>query len=301
MHHGVQKRLSTARLLIRTVSTISIAVFLTLGTGPVLAGDHTGTGSVSAVLDGFVAISVTDDTIADLAAAPSPSDPGPRAFSTADGFTFSNGFSNTQALLSMTITSATDSGASSTKEVQGTTHTIADWIFILQDANANFATYETTGTFDAGNGAAYTEPGGFNKDSFGTLDIRTYDKTTPADEGDDNLTIHWIYDSSDNVYMFDTTDKDFTNTNGEQTVHPASVLAQGDDYTFAVADNDYAVTAVADAGSNYVPTLRMAWQIDFDAAGSVTQDAYLLIDFPSGTPQDTYSVTLTATMAELTD
>lgn len=262
-------------------------------------GAETGTGSVSAVLGGFVEISVTDGTIAGLTATPTSSDPGPRAYSTADGFTFSNGFTNTRGLLSLDITNAVDGSASSTKTVQGTAHTIADWIYILQGTNDNFATYETTGTFDA-DAASYTAPGGFTKDSQGTFTIRFYDKTAPADGGDGTVTVHWIYDSGSNQYYFDSTDKDFTNSNGEQLVNPQSKLDESTGYTYTVADNAYGVTSVAGAGSNYVPTVRLSWQLDFSTAGSLTRDAYLLIDFPSGTPSDTYSITTTATIAQLT-
>jgi hypothetical protein len=259
----------------------------------------TGTGTVSAVLGSFVEISVLDGSIAPLAATPTPSDPGPRAYSTADGFSFSNGFSNTQALMSMEITSAQDGAASSTKTVQGTVHTIADWIFVLQGGRDNFGTYQVTGTFDA-DAASYTAPGGFSKDSQGTLEIRYYDKDAPADEGDGNITVYWIYDAGENQYYFDATDKDFTNENGEQLVNPSSKLDAGSGYTYTIAGNEYAVTTVGGVGANYVPTLRMAWQVDFDPLGSVTNDAYLLIDFPSGTPNDTYSITMTTTIAQLT-
>lgn len=258
-----------------------------------------GTGSVSATLGTFVEISVTDNAIAAFSATPTSSDPGPRAFSTADGFTFSNLYSNTRAMFSLDVTSATDGSASSTKTVQGTTHTIADWVYIRTDNNDNFATYETAGAYDAA-AAGYTAPGGFTKDSQGTFTISYYDTTTPADGADGTTTVNWIYDATANQYYFDSTDKDFTNANGEALVNPASKTGLSSDYNYTVNDNGYGVTSVAAAGANYVPTVRLAWQIDFSTAGSVTQDAYLLFDFPSGTPSDTYSVTVTATATQLT-
>lgn len=274
------------------------AVALLLVTGSTLAAT-TGTGSVDAVLNGFVEISVTDSTIAAFSSTPTSSDPGPRAFSTADGFTFSNGFTNTRSLLDVDITTAQNSEPSSTVTVQGTEHTIANWIYVLQGTNTHFTTFETVGTYDATAGD-YTAPGGFTKDSQGTFTIRYYDKTTPADGGDGTTTVNWIYDATANKYMFDTADKDFSNANGEATVWPSSKTGQTTNYAYEVSGNTYGVTSVAAAGANYVPTVRLAWQIDFSTAGSTTKNTYLLVDFPSGTPQDTYSITLTGTSTQLT-
>lgn len=280
------------------LAAFALTLLMIISIGPTQAAT-TGTGSASAVLGGFVEISVTDGTIAAFSVTPSSSDPGPRAYSTADGFAFSNAFTNTRSLFSMDITSATDSSASSTKTVQGATHTIADWIYILQGTQTHFTTYEVTGTYDA-TAASYTTPGGFTKDSQGTFTIRSYDKTTPADGGDATTTVNWIYDSGANQYYFDATDKDFTNANGEALVNPSSKLDQATGYTHTIAGNTYSVTSVAGSGSNYVPTVRLGWQVDYDTAGSVTRNAYLLVDFPSGTPTDTYSITLTTSIAQLT-
>lgn len=289
-------RVSRAGIVLRLSAVIVTATVMVMAAGPAQAS--TGTGSVSATLGGFVELSVTDGSIAALSATPTSSDPGPRAYRTDDGFQFSNGFTNTRALLSMDITSANDGSASSTKTVQNTVHTIADWIYVLQDGNANFATYQTTGTFDATAGD-YTAPAGFDA-SQGTLTIRAYDKNDPADEGDQNITVNWAYDSGNNQYYFDAVDKDFTNGNGEELVHPSNKADEISGYTFTAAGNTYAVTSVGDGGSNFVPTIQMGWEIDIDPLGSVTNDAFLLIDFPSGTPTDTYSITMTAAIAQLT-
>lgn len=285
--------------LFRTLWTVLVTMFFVVGLTPGVHAATSGTGSVSAAVSGFVEISVTDSTIAAFSASPSSSDPGPVVSSTADGFTFSNLYSNTRAMFDMDITAATDSGASSTETIQGTTHTIADWIYIRQDSGANFGTYETTGTFDA-TAADYTAPGGFTKDSQGTFTITYYDASSPTDGGDGTTTVNWIYDSSANKYMFDTADKDFSNANGEAAVWPSSKTGQSSNYAYSVNGNGYVVTSVAGSASNYVPTVRMGWQVDYSTSASVTQDAYALIDFPSGTPADTYSFTLTSTVTQLT-
>ncbi len=276
-----------------------VAALLAVGMSilPIAQAATTGTGTASAVVSGFVEISVTDSTIAAFTATPTSSDPGPRVSSTSDGFTFSNLYSNTRSMFSMDITSATDSGSSSTETVQGTTHTIADWVYVRQDSGANFGTYEVVGTYDS-NAAAYTAPGGFTKSSQGTFTIRYYVAASPTDGGDGTTTVNWIYDSSANQYYFDATDKDFTS--GAQLVNPVSKTGQTQYYTYTVNANAYGVPSVAGAGSNYVPTVRMAWQVDFSTSASTTKSAYLLIDFPSGTSADTYSVTMTTTISALT-
>ena len=288
------QRASSVHKVVTTVLLVFAIALL-----PAALAATTGTGTVTTTLGEFVEITFTDSTIAAFSATPSSADPGPRAFSTSDGFTVTNLFSNTRGALTYDITSATDGSASSTKQVQGTTHTIADWVYVKLGSGSYFTTYETVGTFDA-SAASYTAPGGFTKDSQGTFAIRRYDATTPADGGDGTTTVNWIYDSGANKYMFDTADKDFSNANGEATVWPISKLDETSGYTYAVQGNAYAVSSVAGAGSNYVPTVRLGKQADFSGLASVTEDIFLLIDFPSGTPGDTYSVTLTATMSQVT-
>ncbi|MBW3581731.1 MAG: hypothetical protein KY455_01410 [Euryarchaeota archaeon] len=278
---------------------MALAIAFGLALAPATHAATSGTGTVSATVGKFVELSVTDATIAAFSASPTSSDPGPVVKDNTDHFRFSNVFSNTRAMFSMDITSATDGSASATKTIQGTTHTIADWVYLRQDANQKYGTYETTGVYDA-SAASYTAPGGFTKDSQGTFQIKTYDKDSPTDGGDSTITVNWIYESAGNRYYFDAVDKDFTNGNGEAQVNPSSKTDQASGYTYTAGTNAYGVTSVANSGSNYVPTVRMAWQVDYSTAASVTKDAYVLIDFPSGTPADTYSITLTATVTQLT-
>lgn len=258
----------------------------------------TGTGTVSSVVGGFVEISVTDGSIASISATPSSSDPGPIAKDNSDKFTFSNLYSNTRAMFDMDVTTAQNAAASSTVTVQGASHTIADWIHLRQDTNQDFQTYEVVGTFDA-TAASYTAPGGFSKDSQGTFTITTYDKDAPTDGGDATITVNWIYDSTANQYYFDTANKDFSEGGAEVLVNPSSKTGQSTNYGATVGTNKYTVASVAGSGSNYVPTVRMGWQVDYSTSASITKDAYVLIDFPSGVPADTYSFTVTTTVTKL--
>lgn len=250
-------------------------------------------GNGSGRIHPFAEVDVLDAIVAPFALTPSTSDPGPRAFSTSDGFTFSNGDTNVRSVLSLDVTSATNGAAAATVVVQGTTHTIADWFYAAQDSGTAFTTVRAVGAFDS-SAASYATPPSFTKSSQGTVTLRRYTTPSPSDNGA-TLIVNWVYDATPNKYLFDAADKDFTNGNGEATVWPLSVENKAD-YTFSGGGNSYAITSVANAGSNYVPTVQTAWNIDWSNQASVSKDAFVLVDVPAGAPRDAYSYTLTATI-----
>lgn len=245
----------------------------------------------------FAEVQVSDDTVSGFTATPTSADPGPRVWSNTDKMRFNSRYTNTKTVLLLEIANAQTSGGSSTVTVQGTLHTITDWIHIRTGASDYFAKVTATGVYDSDTGA-YTAPGGFTTASQGTISLAYYDKTTPPDGGTGG-TVYWIYDSGQNVYMFDTADKDFTNGNGEVTVAPVANKGEST-YSLTFQGNDYSVASVGASGANYVPSMKIGWEAEpAGSAGGRNYDAYMLIDFPSGAPTDSYSFTVEGTIHKL--
>lgn len=272
------------------VAAVLIAVaFATVSAEAANNGQGQGTFKVRP----FAEMQTSDAAVAPLSGTPTSDDPGPRVWDDVDRLQFNARYTNTRHIVLLEVSSATDSQAATTMTVQGTTHTIADWVHARTDQTTKYATVRASGTHDANDGA-YTVPGGFTQDGQGTVAIRTYDRTTPEDGGTPT-TIHWAYDSSQDRYWFDTADKDFTNGNGETEVSPASKKASLT-YLFAASGINYAVTSVGDAGSGFVPTIAQGWDKQPGKANGEDFDAYVLLDFPSGTPNEQFEVTLRASI-----
>lgn len=273
-------------------AVVAVALLLALGVGPV-HGAPSGTGGGTFKVKPFAEVETTDGAIAPLSTTPTSGDPGPRVWNDGDHLRFNGGYTNARHVVFLEVAEATGSSGAETAVVQGTTHSIADWARARTDQTTRYATIRATGTSDPDAGA-YTPPVGFTQDAQGTVEVRTYDRTAPEDGGTP-LTIAWVYDSSQGRYWFDAVDKDFTNGNGEARVWPASTKAQGS-YVFQAGGIHWAVIGTAGAGAGFVPTIAQAWDKQPGKGNGEDFDAFLLLDFPAGTPTDAFRVTLRATI-----
>lgn len=259
-------------------------------------GATSARGNGSNRVQPFVELQVTDGSIAPLSVTPTSETPGPIVYDLDDAIRFSGRFTNTKHVVTVSTQSATDASGSPTKTIQGTGHSIADWIYIRQDAASSFGRVRTTGTYDS-DGASYTPPPGLTRDSQGTVALRTYSTSNPVDGGT-AITAYWVYDAGSDVYWFDTTDKDFTNGNGETRVYPLAHMSRAG-YVFGVGDLSYGVSAVGGAGAGYLPTVQLAWSASPGASGGGDFACTVLFDFPSGSPRDTYDFTIKASVQSL--
>ncbi|MBW3581729.1 MAG: hypothetical protein KY455_01400 [Euryarchaeota archaeon] len=270
-----------------------VASMLLFAVGPAFAGNHQDKGQGRFRVDAFTEVQVTDGTISPITVDPTTSDPGPRAFDNMDRFRFNTRYTNTRHVLFLDVPSAQTGQGASSLTVQGVSHQVADWIHIRQGGASAFVTVERQGVYDS-DAVSYTAPGGATQSSQGTVVFRSYDKTSPSDGGTTS-TWYWIYDAGQNRYWFDPTDKDFTNGNGEVSVWPIS-KSSATHYVFTHGTNTFGVSGVAGSATDYVPTVRLGWLDRPGPGGGHDHDAYVLVDFASGTPADTYSYSVQGTI-----
>lgn len=239
-----------------------------------------------AASSGLLEVTVPDATITEVDARPSASDPGPVMHSGADGLTYSSGSSNVELALYAELTAVTNNASASSATVQGTSHTFLDWFYAKQGGASKYATLNATGVYDSDAGA-YTVPVLFTKSSQGSLQITSYDGTTPTTPT--TTTYYWAYDAVVNDYVFGTS----KNLGSATKIDPISNTL-GVTFQFTLDTNKYVVTGNAGAGANYVPTITQGHHAPLLSLPA-SKTWYLMMDPPAGIHEDTYQYTLRVT------
>lgn len=272
---------------------------LLLATSLTAVAASSQTGTISTHLDQLVEIAVSDGSIS-LGSVSPTSGSDKVAKSTTDPLAFTNGKSNVQSGwdfgVSVDFTKDADGSTVTDASIsyQGTSSNVQNLLHVADGSSGNFTEWELKTNSDMTGNSGWTSHADCGSvDYQGDLAVGHFDSSGNAQA--DATRYYQVCDSSSEIYV----DADKNLSDGDKAIVVTQASAGADataaNYEVSLLDTDYVFYSAASATD---VTLRRGHHV---ALGTDTnsEDLYALYQMPDGFPAGDFSVTLTASAADI--